>query len=241
MASGTCVEAATHFDVFFINGSDDGLPRVGTKEVADHTRMGSGEDRVDIITYKYKIYCHRSEQVGSVLARAYDAMWNENRPTMGCLDPNSTITCIKMDSQVKYVEHAANKFQPVQADGFNHFLGDAIGNVVTHPEQTNRLTIHQNTKMCFGPCVLCWGCICCAGWDMAPMSFMKRAPPGTTVEAVISSQPLKQPAMAPPPSFQAATGEDVASKLAQLGALRQQGVLTEEEFEAKKAPLIARL
>ena len=51
--------------------------------------------------------------------------------------------------------------------------------------------------------------------------------------------PEAAPAQAPP-----AQGSDMDSKLAQLkdlGALKDQGVLTEAEFEAKKSEMLARL
>lgn len=47
-------------------------------------------------------------------------------------------------------------------------------------------------------------------------------------------QPAPQPA-APP----AAPGEDVVGQLERLAALKQQGILTEAEFQAQKARLLA--
>ena len=43
---------------------------------------------------------------------------------------------------------------------------------------------------------------------------------------------------APPPQAAPAAQEDVISQLERLGALKAQGVLTEEEFEAQKAKIL---
>jgi hypothetical protein len=50
-----------------------------------------------------------------------------------------------------------------------------------------------------------------------------------------SQQAASQQAAPPPP---AAEAEDPYAKLAQLGALHEQGVLTDEEFAAEKAKLL---
>jgi type II secretory pathway pseudopilin PulG len=47
-----------------------------------------------------------------------------------------------------------------------------------------------------------------------------------------------QPVQAPPPQAAPAPQEDVVSQLERLGALRDQGVLTEEEFAAQKAKIL---
>ena len=44
---------------------------------------------------------------------------------------------------------------------------------------------------------------------------------------------------APPPAPAAAAPEDRIEKLKELGALKEQGVLTEQEFEAEKARILA--
>src|SRR6478736_5046786 len=45
---------------------------------------------------------------------------------------------------------------------------------------------------------------------------------------------------APPPAAPAASGsDDLIEKLQKLGALREQGILTDAEFEAQKAKLLA--
>jgi hypothetical protein len=43
----------------------------------------------------------------------------------------------------------------------------------------------------------------------------------------------------PPPAQPAAAREDRIGKLKELGALKQQGVLTEQEFEAEKARVLS--
>ena len=55
-------------------------------------------------------------------------------------------------------------------------------------------------------------------------------------EQVAYSQLPQQAAPAPAPA--AASQEDVISQLERLGALKSQGVLTEDEFQAQKAKLL---
>ncbi len=50
--------------------------------------------------------------------------------------------------------------------------------------------------------------------------------------------PQQQQYAAPPPPAQPAGGEDRIKKLKDLGDLRAQGVLTEEEFAAEKARIL---
>lgn len=50
--------------------------------------------------------------------------------------------------------------------------------------------------------------------------------------------PPQQQYAAPPPPAQPAGGEDRIKKLKDLGDLRSQGVLTEEEFAAEKARIL---
>ena len=54
-------------------------------------------------------------------------------------------------------------------------------------------------------------------------------------------QQYQQPAYAPPPPAAPAAPaqEDLIEKLQQLGQLRDQGILTDAEFEAQKAKLLA--
>ena len=48
----------------------------------------------------------------------------------------------------------------------------------------------------------------------------------------------EQVTYAPPPDAAPAAQEDTISQLERLGALKAQGILTEEEFEAEKAKLL---
>lgn len=57
-----------------------------------------------------------------------------------------------------------------------------------------------------------------------------------------SGQPVPpQPPSAPPAAPPASAKEDIMGQLAQLGQLRDAGVLTNDEFDAKKADLLSRL
>jgi hypothetical protein len=51
--------------------------------------------------------------------------------------------------------------------------------------------------------------------------------------------PPQEYAPPPPPPAPAAPQEDVISQLERLGALKAQGILTEDEFNAQKAKLLA--
>jgi hypothetical protein len=52
-------------------------------------------------------------------------------------------------------------------------------------------------------------------------------------------QPYQQPAyQAPAPPPQAPVGEDMVAQLRQLAELKDQGILTEEEFEAQKRKIL---
>jgi hypothetical protein len=65
------------------------------------------------------------------------------------------------------------------------------------------------------------------------------------LEAQVQSQQMAQappPAPAPPPPATPAApagGDDIASKLTQLKGLMDQGVLSQDEFDAAKAKLLA--
>lgn len=52
-------------------------------------------------------------------------------------------------------------------------------------------------------------------------------------------QGYPEPAQAPPPAAPAAAGPSVIDQLKELGELKEQGILTEEEFAAQKAKLLA--
>ncbi|HEX5929414.1 MAG TPA: SHOCT domain-containing protein [Solirubrobacterales bacterium] len=57
--------------------------------------------------------------------------------------------------------------------------------------------------------------------------------------AAQEAEQAPQPAAAPPPAPQAGGGEDsVIDQLKQLGELKAQGILTEEEFAVQKAKLL---
>jgi hypothetical protein len=51
-------------------------------------------------------------------------------------------------------------------------------------------------------------------------------------------QPVAPEAAAPPPPPPAAGGESTIDQLKELGELKSQGILTEEEFAAQKAKLL---
>ena len=58
----------------------------------------------------------------------------------------------------------------------------------------------------------------------------------------IRTEPAPAPAPAPPPApARIDTSEEVADALGRLGQLRDQGLITPEEFEAKKAELLGRI
>jgi len=53
------------------------------------------------------------------------------------------------------------------------------------------------------------------------------------------AQQEEPPQQAPAPAAPAAAGESVIDQLKELGELKAQGILTEEEFAAQKAKLLA--
>lgn len=59
-------------------------------------------------------------------------------------------------------------------------------------------------------------------------------------QAAAAQAPPPPPAEAPPPPPAAPAGDmdDVIAQLQKLGELKEQGILTEEEFEAQKAKLL---
>lgn len=54
-----------------------------------------------------------------------------------------------------------------------------------------------------------------------------------------AQQAYAQPAPPPPPPAAAPAGDDMLAQLEKLGALKAQGILTEAEFEAQKAKILA--
>jgi hypothetical protein len=62
---------------------------------------------------------------------------------------------------------------------------------------------------------------------------------GEGAPAYLSQQPPPEPEYQQPPPPPPPPQADVISQLKELGALREQGVLTEQEFGAQKAKLLA--
>jgi uncharacterized membrane protein YdbT with pleckstrin-like domain len=62
-----------------------------------------------------------------------------------------------------------------------------------------------------------------------------------TMPPVRAAEPAPAAPAAPAPTPEIDTADEVAAALARLGELRDQGVISAEEFEAKKAELLARL
>ncbi len=58
-------------------------------------------------------------------------------------------------------------------------------------------------------------------------------------QAQAAAAPPPPPAQAAPPAAPAASGEDRLAQLQQLGELKAQGILTDAEFEAEKAKILA--
>jgi hypothetical protein len=58
-------------------------------------------------------------------------------------------------------------------------------------------------------------------------------------EQEAAQQQAAQPVSPPPPAAPAATESSVIDQLKQLGELKAQGILTEEEFAAQKAKLLS--
>ena len=76
------------------------------------------------------------------------------------------------------------------------------------------------------------------------MSHRQQAKSQQAAEAQASAQQQQQAAAdqaaasAPPPPPPAAAGEDPVAQLERLAALKQQGILTDAEFEAQKAKIL---
>lgn len=69
-------------------------------------------------------------------------------------------------------------------------------------------------------------------WTTSYADKRKAKMQAAEIAAALATHPAPAPAAAAP---------DVPAMLAQLGALRDQGVVTPAEFEAKKAELLARM
>jgi hypothetical protein len=61
---------------------------------------------------------------------------------------------------------------------------------------------------------------------------------GQGAPAYMSEQPPPQPQYEQPPPAPAAAQPDMITQLKELGALHEQGVLTDEEFAAQKAKVL---
>ena len=56
-----------------------------------------------------------------------------------------------------------------------------------------------------------------------------------------AQQAAAQPAAAPPPAEAAPSSDDLIEKLKELANLKDQGILTEAEFDAQKAKILAQM
>ena len=77
-----------------------------------------------------------------------------------------------------------------------------------------------------------------AGRDAQIYADREQAYEQQTAPQPAYQQPAPPPATPPPPA-PAAGGTDVVAELERLGTLKQQGVLTDEEFQAAKAKVLA--
>ena len=57
-------------------------------------------------------------------------------------------------------------------------------------------------------------------------------------QQAVAQQAAAQQAAAPPPAAAPAAGVDIVAELQKLGALKEQGILTDDEFAAAKAKLL---
>jgi len=82
-----------------------------------------------------------------------------------------------------------------------------------------------------------------ADWRLLAGKFLEPLPQ-TTEEELTQSAPPQQavPSSEPaPPSVEAAPSADIPNQLRQLAELRDKGIITEDEFEAKKKDLLSRM
>jgi hypothetical protein len=110
------------------------------------------------------------------------------------------------------------------------------------PDDPQRIAVHWDAQKAN---------IAAAGGDMAAaMQGMQNMYDGTADAAMrramaeragAPSGPIPAPDPAGPGAARAAGGGDVTARLAKLNELRQQGLVTEAEFEAKKAALLKEL
>jgi len=76
------------------------------------------------------------------------------------------------------------------------------------------------------------------GTATATRNAVNRRQAEKNAQAYTSAMNTAYAEQAPPPAVQPMTQEDVIAQLERLGALRAQGILTEEEFAAQKARLL---
>lgn len=75
--------------------------------------------------------------------------------------------------------------------------------------------------------------------NTASMKWIQKGEPDKLVAYVREHMGEKAPAPAPAPA--AHSGDDIPAQIQKLAALRDQGILTEEEFTSKKAELLAKM
>ena len=73
------------------------------------------------------------------------------------------------------------------------------------------------------------------------MPPVRAADPAPVPVAAPSPEPVPAPPAAPPPTPEVDTADEVADALARLGDLRDKGIISPAEFEAKKTELLGRL
>lgn len=72
-------------------------------------------------------------------------------------------------------------------------------------------------------------------------SFVQPEPAPMQPEPVYPPEPVSQPDPAPAPAQQGGDSDQIFAALEKLGSLRDMGILSEDEFAAKKAELLSRL
>ena len=78
-----------------------------------------------------------------------------------------------------------------------------------------------------------------AAYEQQQMAAQQQAQIDAQVQAALAAQAAQQAAVAAPaPAAPAAAEVDVVAELTKLGALHEQGILSDEEFSAMKAKLL---
>ena len=85
------------------------------------------------------------------------------------------------------------------------------------------------------------GLVCVAELPRVRADAAEAAPPANETPPAPTPRPAASPAAAAPPAAAAATDDAIFSRIERLAELKQKGILSEEEFAAKKAELLARL